>query len=71
MKFAVAAVVSTLVFASGGALAEGCIYGSHSDMVADKGKPLESIVETEQDPKLLALLEGTEDQAESVPAEVN
>jgi|GEM_PF-3386851 len=49
MKYAVAAVVSSLAFASGSAFAEGCNYGKYSDVVADKGEPLQSVVEPAQD----------------------
>jgi hypothetical protein len=71
MKYAVAAVVSSLAFASGSAFAEGCNYGKYSDVVADKGEPLQSVVEPAQDPRLLALLKRKEDQVESIPAELN
>lgn len=70
MKYAAAAVVSSLLFVSGSAFAEGCAYGYHSDVVADGAEVLESAVEPLQDPKLLAFLKPQDEQVQSDPIEL-
>lgn len=70
MKTALLVATATFALASGGAMAEGCVYGHSAKMAQNAANSKERVPAKSEvtDPKLLAMLK--EKEADSAPAAV-